>query len=185
MWITAGVSPQIRRTRWSGPLAFRRVELMDNLWITMTLLEAGCGLVTGSSCGRRGCRVAGSLGRSPQATCTDCCRTCWLPRRNSTRPAGSERSLLQGGPDAALTHVTALWNWGLMEDVQAPLHVAVPRSGHRSTDQVQVHVNRSCESVLRNGLPTVPVGRAVAAAAVDVPLEELRFPEGWKQCAPA
>ncbi len=157
-------------------MALRRVELMENLRITMALLEAGSGLVTGSQLRAAGVSrrwvtreiAAGNLHRL-------------LPDVLAATPeldaAGWVRAtLLQGGPDAALTHVTALWNWGLVEDLQAPFHVAVPRSGRRSADQVQVHVNRFCESVLRNGLPTVPVGRAVAAAAVDVPLEELRFP---------
>lgn len=67
------------------------------------------------------------------------------------------------GPDGALSHPTALWCWGLLPSLTRPLHVTVhihrqPRgsayvTAHRTTRELPV--------LQRNGLPVVPVERAV------------------------
>jgi very-short-patch-repair endonuclease len=149
---------------------------MEPWTITVSLLESGSGLVTGSQL-----RAAGVSPRwvSRQILAGRLHRV--LPGVLSATPdfdaAGWLRAVLaQAGPDAALTHVTALWNWGLVDDLDFPYHVAVPRMGCRHGERLTMHHLGSRESVLRNGLPTVPVGRALVAAAMDVPLEELRFP---------
>lgn len=176
MWITAAACPQIVGRTWRPWVTPNTVVRVEQMQITVRLLESGSGLVCGSQLRRAGVSrrwvtrqlAAGRLYRV-------------LPNvLSATKVLDTEgwmrAVLLQAGPDAALTHVTALWNWGLMDDCELPIHVAVPRTGCRSDEAMQVHYTRSRESVLRNGLPTMPVGAALAAAAAHVPLETLRFP---------
>ena len=96
---------------------------MEPWTITLSLLESGSGLVTGSQL-----RAAGVSPRwvSRQILAGRLHRV--LPGVLSVTPdlevAGWLRAVLaQAGPDAALTHVTALWNWGLVDDLDFPYHV--------------------------------------------------------------
>jgi very-short-patch-repair endonuclease len=80
------------------------------------------------------------------------------------------------GPDGALSHTTALRCWGLLSDLIKPLHITVhihrqPRgssyvSAHRTTHDPQVFS--------RDGLPLVPVERAVLESAPLLPVDQRR-----------
>lgn len=84
-------------------------------------------------------------------------------------------ALLQAGPDAALTHVSALANWGLWRGSALPPHVAVPRPGARQAAGMRIHTRRPGPWVVRNGLPTVEPCEALISAAFDLSIDELRF----------
>lgn len=84
--------------------------------------------------------------------------------------------LLQAGPDSALTHLTALWNWGFDDVPPTSVHVCIPRGRAGRIGWLQIHVQSKREVVTWNGLPTVVPADAVAAAAADVHLDDLRFP---------
>lgn len=154
-----------------------RVEGVDNSAVLHLLLAAGDGLVTRQQLRESGLcqrwlhrrvahggliRVLPSVLRSPDAV---------LDVRMRVR-AG----LLQAGPDAALTHTTALWNWGLMEAPSATVHVCLPRGKSGRSRWLQVHIQAGRDVVVHNGMPTVMPADAIAAAAADLSLNELRFP---------
>ena len=84
-------------------------------------------------------------------------------------------ALLQAGPDAALTHVTALANWGLWRGPALPPHVAVPRPGARQATGMRIHTRPPGPWVVHNGLPTVEPCEALVAAAFDLSIDALRF----------
>jgi very-short-patch-repair endonuclease len=86
-------------------------------------------------------------------------------------------AVLFGGADAALSHTTALWMWGLVkEPPTAPFHVSVPRVAPPSDREVQMHERRPgpVESVQK--LPVVGVREALVGSCSLEDLDWLRFP---------
>ena len=83
-------------------------------------------------------------------------------------------ALLQTGPDAALTHVSALHAWGLQEE--SPItHVSVPRAGVVGYPTVRVHCRGAQEIHTAAGFPVQKPADALALAAADLDLDHLRF----------
>ncbi len=86
-------------------------------------------------------------------------------------------SLLFAGTDAAVSHSSALWLWGLLKrPLPSPVHVSVPRSGARSHPLVRVHQRRPSAMEQQYGLPVVGVREAIVGAVNQMTLDDLRFP---------
>jgi hypothetical protein len=70
-------------------------------------------------------------------------------------------AVLYAGPDAALSHGTAVWWLGLLRYPPGDeIHVSTPRSV-RSLDGIAVHPRRSVERRWQNNLPTTTPARAL------------------------
>ncbi len=140
------------------------------------LLEVGSGLVT-----REQLRAAGvdrrGIWRAIKRGELICVHPKVLALPGSTFDVwGRYRAaLLQMGPDAALTHVSALHAWGLYEE--SPItHVSVPRAGVVGYSSVRVHCRGAQEIHTVAGFPVQTPADALALAAADLDLDELRFP---------
>lgn len=96
-----------------------------------------------------------------------------LDRRTQFRAA-----LLQAGPDAALSHLSALEVWGLLDGkMPSEVHVAVPRTGCRSVEGVRIHYRSPRGSTTyREGLPVMEPVNALAGASSLLDVSALRFP---------
>lgn len=86
-------------------------------------------------------------------------------------------AVLYAGDDAAVSHTSALWVWGLMQGQLGPIvHVSVPRPGVRSVQGVRVHQRSAGPVEVQRGLPVVAVRDALVGAAGLLDLDALRFP---------
>jgi very-short-patch-repair endonuclease len=66
-------------------------------------------------------------------------------------------ALLYAGPGAALSHGTAAWWYGLIDNLPTTIHVTTPRR-RKSGRRLKVHARRTVDIVTRRGLPvTAPV----------------------------
>jgi len=162
-----------RRWWWGGPTAKEAVWMRAEL---LHLLEVGSGLVT-----REQLRAAGvdrrGIWRAIKRGELICVHPKVLALPGSTFDVwGRYRAaLLQVGPDAALTHVSALHAWGLYEE--SPItHVSVPRAGVVGYSSVRVHCRGAQEIHTVAGFPVQTPADALALAAADLDLDELRFP---------
>lgn len=89
-------------------------------------------------------------------------------------------ALLFAGPDAAASHRTAAYLWGLgpAPTIRDPIHVAIPHGrGQRDpgTPLVVVHQRHRDPVMLRQGWPVVPVPETLAMMAPDTPEDDLRM----------
>jgi uncharacterized protein DUF559 len=81
--------------------------------------------------------------------------------------------LLYAGPGAMLSHATAAWWWGLID--QQPKRLAVSTARRcRSLRQVRVHGRRSLERVWHRGLPVTAVAQTLLDYAATSTLRRVR-----------
>jgi predicted transcriptional regulator of viral defense system len=82
-------------------------------------------------------------------------------------------ALLYAGPGAALSHATAAWWLGLLDDRPHTVHVSTPRQP-RSLPRIRVHRRRACERAWHNGLPTTTLPQTVVDFSTKAPLWAVR-----------
>lgn len=82
-------------------------------------------------------------------------------------------ALLYAGPGAMLSHVTAAWWWGLLDDPPRLTHVSTPRQC-RSRPGIKVHARRSHERVWHRGFPTTTLPQLLLDLAAQEPLRTVR-----------
>ncbi len=85
-------------------------------------------------------------------------------------------ALLQAGPDAALSHTSALYAYGLLKE-QDPqsVHVSVPRP-KRSVPGVTIHQRLPGPVELVDDVPVVSVKEALVGSVGLMSVQDLRFP---------
>jgi len=83
-------------------------------------------------------------------------------------------AVLYAGPEAMLSHATALWWRGLLDRQPWPIEVSTPRRC-RSLRGVKVHGRRRCERVWHKRLPTTSVEQALLDFAGVAPLHRVRY----------
>lgn len=103
-----------------------------------------------------------------------------LPDHGHTLRDRLRVALFHAGPDAALTHHTAAYLWGLAERPGAlePIRVAVPHghwapADYRNLITVRQRVQRT--GYHRLDLPVVPADEAVIAMAADLSIDDVRL----------
>jgi hypothetical protein len=82
-------------------------------------------------------------------------------------------AVLYAGPDAMLSHGTAMWRFGLIEHPPPSIHVSTPRRC-RSRRGVTVHRERICERSWHNGLPVTTLAQALLDYAAPASLNQVR-----------
>jgi hypothetical protein len=82
-------------------------------------------------------------------------------------------ALLYAGRGASLSHGTAAWWWGLIENRPSVIHVSTPRKC-RSRRGIRVRERRSCERVWRSGMPVTSVAQTLLDYAVAARLNQVR-----------
>lgn len=98
------------------------------------------------------------------------------PRLRIDEWARVRMAVLYAGDDAAVSHTSALWVWGLQRGPLGPtVHVSVPRPGVRSSPGVRVHQRSAGPVEVQRELPVVGVREALVGAAGLVDLDALRF----------
>jgi len=102
-----------------------------------------------------------------------------LPRVYAVgHPAGGveadlAEALLYAGPGAMLSHGTAAWWWGLLDEQPRLIHVSTPRQ-RRSQPGNKVHSRRGCERVLHKGFPVTTLPQTLVDLADERPLRTVR-----------
>jgi predicted transcriptional regulator of viral defense system len=69
-------------------------------------------------------------------------------------------AVLYAGPDAMLSHGTAAWWWGLIDNRPSTTHVSTPRRC-RSRRGIKVHERRECPRARHEGLPVTTVAQTL------------------------
>lgn len=82
-------------------------------------------------------------------------------------------ALLYAGPGAMLSHATAAWWLGLLDDEPRTIHVSTPRRC-RSLPGIAVHQRRMCERIVHKRLPTTGVPQTLLDLAARAPLRTVR-----------
>ena len=82
-------------------------------------------------------------------------------------------AVLYAGLDAMLSHATAAWWWGLVDERPPVVEVSTPHRC-RSLDGVRVHGRRTLARVWRRGLPVTDVAQTLLDYAADATLRRLR-----------
>ncbi len=82
-------------------------------------------------------------------------------------------ALLYAGPGAMLSHGTAAWWYGLIDNRPATVHVSTPRRC-RSRRGIKVHQRRDCERAWRKGLPVTTVAQTFVDFAATASLNRVR-----------
>lgn len=82
-------------------------------------------------------------------------------------------ALLYAGPDAALSHGTAAWWWGLIENAPSTINVSTPRRC-RSLRGIKVHQRRPLPRVWHKGLPVTTVAQTALDFATKASLNRVR-----------
>jgi very-short-patch-repair endonuclease len=88
--------------------------------------------------------------------------------------AGLWEAVLYAGPGAMLSHATALWWRGLIDNPPWPLQVSTPRRC-RSLDGIRVYARRACERIPHKGLPTTSLEQALLDFAAGAAPERIRY----------
>ena len=83
-------------------------------------------------------------------------------------------AVLYAGPEAMLSHGTAIWWLDLLRHPPAEIHVSTPRRV-ASTEGVIVHSRRALERVMHRGLPVTTVSQALLDFAATGPHDLLRL----------
>jgi hypothetical protein len=84
-------------------------------------------------------------------------------------------AVLYAGPGAMLSHATALWWRGLLDDKQPwPIQVTTPRRC-RSLRGIRIYGRRAHERFPHKGLPTTTVNQALLDFAATAAFDRLRF----------
>jgi predicted transcriptional regulator of viral defense system len=82
-------------------------------------------------------------------------------------------ALLYAGPGAMLSHATAAWWHGLLDDRPSVIHVSTPRQC-RSQPGIKVHRRRTAERIWHNGLPTTSIPQVLLDFAAGASLRTVR-----------
>src|SRR5438270_10292020 len=82
-------------------------------------------------------------------------------------------ALLYAGPGAMLSHATAAWWLGLLEDRPRTIHVSTPRQC-RSIGRIRVHRRRRCERTWHNRLPLTTLPQTVVDFSARAPFRLVR-----------
>jgi very-short-patch-repair endonuclease len=82
-------------------------------------------------------------------------------------------ALLYAGPGAMLSHATAAWWRGLLDEQPRRIHLSTPRQC-RSLPGITVRGRRTCERVWHNGLPLTPLPQILLDLAAGEPLRTVR-----------
>jgi len=82
-------------------------------------------------------------------------------------------ALLYAGPGATLSHGTAAWLWGLIDNRPSVIHVSTPRRC-RSLRGIKVHQRRDCKRAWHEGLPVTTVAQTLADFAAAASLRMVR-----------
>lgn len=83
-------------------------------------------------------------------------------------------ALLYAGPGAMLSHGTAAWWRGLLDNNPSTIHVSTPRQP-RSLPRIQVHRRRGCARVWHNGLPVTTLPQTVVDFSANASLRGIRL----------
>ena len=83
-------------------------------------------------------------------------------------------AVLYAGPGAMLSHATALWWRGLLDERPWPIQVSTPRRC-RSLKGIRVYGRRTCERNLDKRPPTTSVEQALLDFAAIAPLDRVRY----------
>ena len=81
--------------------------------------------------------------------------------------------LLYAGPGAMLSHATAAWWRGLLDDQPRQIHVSTPRQC-RSQPGIIIHPRRTCKRTTHRGLPVTTVPQTLLDLAATEPLRTVR-----------
>ncbi len=92
----------------------------------------------------------------------------------SSPEADLAAAVLYAGPEAMLSHGTAIWWLELLRYAPDEIHVSTPRRV-KSTGNVIVHSRRNLERVMRRGLPVTTVSQALLDFAATGPADLLRL----------
>ena len=82
-------------------------------------------------------------------------------------------ALLYAGPGAMLSHGTAAWWWGLIENRPSVINVSTPRRC-RSRGGIRVRERRDCERAWHEGLPATTVAQTLLDFATGASLNRVR-----------
>jgi hypothetical protein len=87
--------------------------------------------------------------------------------------ANLAEALLYAGPGAMLSHGTAAWWWGLIDNPPSTIHVSTPRRC-RSRRGIKVHPRRPLERTWHNRLPVTTVAQTALDFAAGASLNRVR-----------
>jgi very-short-patch-repair endonuclease len=82
-------------------------------------------------------------------------------------------ALLYAGPGAMLSHTTAAWWWGLIDDQPRVIHVSTPRQC-RSQPGIKVHARRKTERVWHRNFPVTALPQTFLDLAAQTSLRTVR-----------
>jgi hypothetical protein len=82
-------------------------------------------------------------------------------------------ALLYAGPGAMLSHATAAWWLGLLDERPQLIHVSTPRQ-YRSIRWIQVHRRRACERKWERGFPVTTLPQLLLDLAATTSLTTVR-----------
>ena len=83
-------------------------------------------------------------------------------------------ALLYAGPGAMLSHGTAAWWWGLIDNQPSTISVSTPRRC-RSRRRIKVHQRRDyCERAWHRRMPVTTVAQSLLDYAAEAPLNRVR-----------
>lgn len=82
-------------------------------------------------------------------------------------------ALFFAGPGATLSHETAAWWWGLIDEPLRVIGVSVP-GRRRSTDGVRIHNRRNFERTWHRRLPVTTVAQTLLDLGATAPVERVR-----------
>jgi predicted transcriptional regulator of viral defense system len=82
-------------------------------------------------------------------------------------------ALLYAGPGAMLSHATAAWWLGLLDERPRQIHVSTPRRC-RSLPGIKVHQRRACPRINHKRLPTTAIPQTLVDLAAKAPLRTVR-----------
>ncbi len=106
---------------------------------------------------------------------------------SATPPASPEAdlaaALLYAGPGAMLSHATAAWWLGLLDDRPRVIHVSTPRQC-RSQPGIKVHPRRQTERVWHRKLPVTTLPQTLLDLAAQAPLRTVRARPGQGRLRP-
>jgi hypothetical protein len=82
-------------------------------------------------------------------------------------------ALLYAGPGAMLSHTTAAWWYGLLDEHPNTIHISTPHC-RRSHAGIRVHARRDCERVWHRGFPLTPLPQLFLDLAASTSLNTVR-----------
>jgi predicted transcriptional regulator of viral defense system len=82
-------------------------------------------------------------------------------------------AVLYAGPGATLSHGSAAWWWGLIEDNPSTINVSTPRRC-RSLPGIRVHQRRACARDRHKGMPVTDVAQTLLDFAAGASLNRVR-----------